>query len=174
MSTSEVNAEIRALCEADSLVLLTQLIHRAYAPHAVFGLRYWGTHQSVEDTGNRCASGKSFVARLEGSFVGTITVRAPQPDSPLALYRAPETWSLCQFAVAPELKGMGLGKALHQAAEAWAVEHGAKVLALDTAAPAKSLIAMYEAWGYSAVGEHDWRPHTNYPSVVMSRPAFCE
>jgi GNAT superfamily N-acetyltransferase len=81
---------------------------------------------------------------------------------------------LCQFAVAPELKGQGLGKALHRAAAALAVEHGAKILALDTAAPAKSLIAMYEAWGYSIVAEHDWRPHTNYPSVVMSRHASSE
>ena len=174
MSRSETNTKIRALRETDNLLLLTELIHRAYASHAILGLRYWGTHQSVEDTANRYASGKSFIARLEGKYVGTITVRAPQPESPLALYRLPDTWSLCQFAVAPELKGQGLGKALHQAAAALAVEHGAKILALDTAAPAKSLIAMYEAWGYSVVGEHDWRPHTNYPSVVMSRQAISE
>ncbi len=174
MSSSETSARIRALRETDSMALLTKLIHRAYAPHAASGLRYWGTHQSVADTANRYASGKSFIARLEGKYVGTITVRAPQPKSPLALYRAPDTWSLCQFAVAPELKGQGLGKQLHEAAAALAVEHGAKVLALDTAAPAKALISMYEAWGYSIVGEHDWRPHTNYPSVVMSRRARGE
>jgi hypothetical protein len=29
---------------------------------------------------------------------------------------------------------------------------------------------MYEAWGYKVVGQHDWQPHTNYVSVLMSRP----
>jgi hypothetical protein len=45
-------------------------------------------------------------------------------------------------------------------------------MALDTAAPATGLIAiMYKAWGYELAGEHDWRPHTNYRSVLMSRAA---
>ena len=47
---------------------------------------------------------------------------------------------------------------------------GATTLALDTAQPATALIAMYESWGYRMVGECDWRPFTNYPSVVMAQP----
>lgn len=42
-------------------------------------------------------------------------------------------------------------------------------MGLDTAQPASTLIAMYESWGYRVVGECDWRPLTNYTSVVMSR-----
>ncbi|WP_233259495.1 GNAT family N-acetyltransferase [Ramlibacter sp. WS9] len=153
----------------DGLVRLTQLIHAAYAPQAAKGLHYWGTHQSVDDTRKRLASGHSLVAETEGEIVGTITVRPPQPDSPVALYRDAGTWTICQFAVDPVSKGTGLGKALHEAAVAHALLNGALAVALDTAAPAVGLIAMYRAWGYETVGEVDWRPHTNYLSVVMHK-----
>jgi hypothetical protein len=39
---------------------------------------------------------------------------------------------------------------------------------LDTAEPASGLIALYESWGYRIVGRADWRPNTNYESVLMS------
>ena len=47
-------------------------------------------------------------------------------------------------------------------------------MALDTAAPAEALIAMYRAWGYETVGEVDWRPQTNYLSVVMRKALRSE
>ena len=161
--------QIRLFSSTDDLEQITRLIHLAYAQHAAIGLRYWGTHQSVADTATRFASGQGFVAVSGGEYVGTITVRPPQPESTLKLYREPHTWSICQFAVSPMLKGTGLGKALHEVALAHARQNGGQVMAIDTAAPAKGLIAMYRAWGYQHVGEHSWRPHTNYDSVVMSR-----
>jgi hypothetical protein len=36
------------------------------------------------------------------------------------------------------------------------------------------LIALYQRWGYAIVGEVDWRPFTNYASVLMSRPIRTE
>ncbi|AMO24354.1 GNAT family N-acetyltransferase [Ramlibacter tataouinensis] len=160
---------IRALDPSDDLVALTALIHAAYAPQAERGLRYWGTHQTVEDTRTRFAAGHGFVAELNGRFVGTITVRPPQPASPVQIYRDPGTWSIGQYAVHPELKGNGLGRQLHERAVKHARDHGAVTMALDTAQPAVSLIAMYRRWGYEVVGEADWRPHTNYSSVIMSK-----
>ena len=160
---------IRSVRADDDLACLTELIHAAYASQAAKGLRFWGTHQSVDDTRKRLASGHGIVAECEGELVGTITVRAPQPDSPVALYRNPTTWTICQFAVAPALKGSGLGKSLHDAAMAHALLHGGATMALDTAAPAEGLIAMYRAWGYEPAGEVDWRPHTNYRSVIMRK-----
>jgi len=162
--------EIRLVSKTDDLERITRLIHHAYASHAAAGLRYWGTHQSVIDTATRFASGQGLVAVLDGEYVGTITIRPPQPESALELYRDPHTWSICQFAVSPMLKGAGLGKALHEVALAHARQNGGQVMAIDTAAPAEGLIAMYRAWGYQPVGEHSWQPHTNYDSVVMSRP----
>lgn len=160
---------IRPVQPGDDLARLTDLIHAAYAPQAARGLRYWGTHQSVEDTASRLASGHGLLAELDGEYVGTITARPPQPDSPIAIYRDGQTWSISQFAVAPCFKGRGIGKGLHEAAVRHALRNGATMMALDTAAPAQDLIAMYTAWGYQPVGEHSWQPLTNYVSVVMRR-----
>jgi hypothetical protein len=42
-------------------------------------------------------------------------------------------------------------------------------MALHTAQPAVTLINMYRSWGYTQVGTCDWRPHTNFLSVLMSK-----
>ncbi|PJI97705.1 ribosomal protein S18 acetylase RimI-like enzyme [Acidovorax sp. 69] len=161
---------IRLVDVDDDLSRLTALIHSAYAPHARLGLRYWGTHQSVEDTAKRFASGTGLVmVNGAGDYVGTLTLRPPQPDSAVALYRDPVVWSLCQFCISPQAKGRGYGTQLHAYATDFARRAGARMMALDTAQPAKALIAMYESWGYQVVGECDWRPLTNYTSVLMSR-----
>lgn len=160
---------IRPLSAADSLDELTQLIHAAYAPHLENGLRFVGTHQSVTVTAERLASGDAFVAEGDARHVGTVTVRAPRAGSSVSVYRDPDTWSLSQLAVLPEFKGRGLGRALHDVAVQHAIGRGAKVVALDTAAPASGLISLYERWGYRLVGKADWRPETNYESVLMAR-----
>lgn len=154
----------------DDLGRLTELIHSAYAPHARQGLRYWGTHQSVDDTAKRFASGTGLVMLDADDYVATITLRPPQPDSPVPLYRDPGVWTLCQFCVSPAAKGLGYGRQLHAHATDAARRAGATVMALDTAKPATALIAMYQSWGYQLVSECDWRPLTNYTSVVMCRP----
>lgn len=161
---------IRPVTDDDDLVRLTALIHGAYAPHAKLGLRYWGTHQTVEDTAKRFASGTGFVMLDGNRYVGTITLRPPQPESAVALYRDPSVWTLSQFCIAPAAKGLGYGRRLHDHATGVARHRGAATIALDTAQPAATLIAMYESWGYRIVGECDWRPLTNYTSVVMARP----
>lgn len=166
MNTRPGDLFVRPLSPSDDLQQITDLIRQAYAPHAARGLRYWGTHQTVEDTATRFGSGQGYVVEAGGEVVGTITVRPPQPGSPLALYR--DTWSIVQFAVSPRHKGAGIGKLLHEAALDHALRHGAELMAIDTAAPAEALIAMYRAWGYRPVGEHSWS-HTNYVSVVMTR-----
>jgi ribosomal protein S18 acetylase RimI-like enzyme len=169
MSRAAARPVIRALAPRDSLDALTELIHAAYAPQAQKGLRYWGTHQTADDTRKRFASGFGLVAEAQGRFVGTVTVRPPQPDSQVALYRDPHTWTIAQYAVHPSWKGLGLGRDLHDQAVAHALAHGGRTMALDTAEPAEGLIAMYRRWGYEIVGHTDWRPHTNYLSVVMQK-----
>jgi GNAT superfamily N-acetyltransferase len=160
---------IRPIDARDDLVALTDLVHAAYAPHAAKGLNFWGTHQTVADTARRLASGQGFLALAHGKLAGTITVRPPQQDSPVPLYRMPDVWSFCQFAVDPALKGTGVGSALHEAALRHAAANGARRMALDTAAPAAGLVRMYNAWGYEECGHCDWRPHTNYLSTLMVR-----
>lgn len=161
---------IRPLAATDSLAELTELIHAAYAPHLAAGLRFVGTHQTVEMTAERLADGDAFVAVSGHRLIGTVTARRPRPASSAPLYRDPHTWSIGQLAVSPVYKGRGLGRALHDAAVAHAVGQGATTIALDTAAPAAGLIALYESWGYRLVGRVDWRPHVNYESVLMAQP----
>jgi GNAT superfamily N-acetyltransferase len=151
---------IRLLFATDDLVELTEIIHTAYARRGAEDLRFWATHQTVEDTKARFESGQGLIAEVDGRMVGTITARPPDPD----------TWSLCQFAVLPQFQGAGVGRRLHDAAVDYVRTQGGRVVAFDTAAPAKKLIKMYLRWGYQQVGEVDWRPFTNYLSVVLMRP----
>src|SRR4051812_21803399 len=161
----------REVSEMENIAALTVLIRSAYAPHAASGLRYWATHQSAEDTAKRLASGHGFVAELNGVVVATVTLRQPEPESKVPLLREAATWSFGQFAVAPEHKGRGFGKQIHDFALLYAAKHGCKKMALHTAQPATALIAMYRSWGYELAGTCDWRPHTNFVRVLMSKPA---
>lgn len=162
--------DIRPYRPGDDLAAITDLIHRAYAVHLQHGLRYWGTHQPVSDTEKRLRAGVGLVMLWQGEYIGTVTVRPPQPESSVALYRDPTVYSLSQFCVAPRFKGQGLGRRLHDHALAVAREGGARTIALDTAQPASALIRLYQGWGYEVVGECDWRPQTNYVSALMARP----
>lgn len=153
----------------DDLAALTALLHAAYAPHAAKGLRYWASHQSVEDTAARLTRGHGLVGTIDGQIIATITLRRPSPNAQVELFRDPDTWSFCQFAVHPAHKGQGYGKELHDFALAFAAARGCRRMALDTAQPAQSLIDMYSSWGYTPVGTCDWRPRTNYTSVLMQK-----
>lgn len=168
-----MNTYPRLLCRPiqanDDLVALTELIRSAYAVHAASGLRYWGTHQTVEDTAKRIAAGHGFLGVLNDQVVATITLREPEPDSKVPLLAEPGTWSFGQFAVAPMHKGKSFGRQVHDFATSFASQRGCRCMALHTAQPATALIAMYRSWGYSEVGTCDWRPHTNYVSVLMSK-----
>lgn len=165
---------IRAVTPQDDMALLTDLIHAAYGKLAEKNLCYWATHQSIADTAKRFSSGYGLVAEVQGKIVGTLTVRPPQPDSEVPQYRDPTTWTLSQFAVSPELQGLGIGHQLHDGSLAYAWINSGRTMALDTAVSATHLIEMYNHWGYKIVGECDWRPQTNYLSVIMSRSIFID
>jgi len=151
----------------DDFCELTDLIRAAYAPHAATGLRYWATHQTVEDTAKRFAAGHGFVGILDGRVVATVTVQEPDPSSKVPLLAEQGTWSFGQFAVTPLHKGKGFGRQIHEFATAFALQRGCQRMALHTAQPASALVAMYRSWGYAEAGTCDWRPHTNYLSVLM-------
>lgn len=90
------------------------------------------------------------------------------PPAPPWLDR-PEVASLGQFAVLPEWQSTGLGARLLDLAERRAAETGAEEIALDTAEPAEHLVALYRRRGYRFVEHAQWS-HTNYRSVIMSKP----
>ena len=159
---------IRRLAPGDSFAEMTALLHRAYAPLADSGLKYWATHQSVADTRERCEAGECWVGIMDGELAATVTLVPPGQGRGCPLYEQPTVSKFGQLAVEPALKGRGFGGALMDTIERRARELGAATLALDTAEGAHALIAMYEARGYQKVGTADWRPDTNYLSVLLS------
>lgn len=160
---------IRPVDPNDDLEQITQVIRSAYKQLSDMGLRYWATWQEAEDTRKRFEEGHGLVALLDDRYVGTLTIYPPDPDNKAPAYRDPATYGIGQFAVDPAVQGSGLGKALHTHAESWVRDHGGRRMALDTAEGATHLIAMYERWGYRIVEHVDWRPFTNYLSVIMAK-----
>ena len=169
MNTPPLALTVREVGRSDDLVALTALIRAAYAPLAERGLKYWATHQSPEDTAKRFSRGHGFVALIHGEIVATIALSRPDTDSKVELLRDAQTWSFGQFAVAPAHKNRGYGRQIHDFALKRAADFGCVVMALHTAQPASHLIEMYRSWGYCEVGTCDWRPHTNFLSVLMTR-----
>lgn len=159
---------IRLISETDSMDELTDLIHRAYIQLADMGLRYWATHQSVEDTRRRAAGGECYVVEIAGRIVGTIVLRGPAKPSSHPWYNRPDVAIFNQFAVDPPFQKQRVGSTLLEFVEKRAVEMGARELACDTAEGAVHLIAMYRKRGFRQVGTADWEG-TNYMSVVLSK-----
>jgi predicted N-acetyltransferase YhbS len=159
---------IRPLLADDSLVELTNLLHRAYARLAQMGLRYMATHQGVEVTRKRVEQGQCFVALEGGAICGTIVFKDASQTSGCPWYDRVDVASIGQFAVEPGLQGNGLGRRLMALAEERALTSGARELALDTAEPATHLVDWYGRLGYRHIEYADWG-HTNYRSVIMSK-----
>jgi len=162
-------AEFRILDPAEPVTELTELLHRAYARLAAMGLHYMATNQSDDVTRDRAASGECWVALADGDIVGTVLFKAAHRTVGSPWLNRPEIASLGQFAVMPEWQGTGLGTRLLDLAEQRAAETGAEEIALDTAEPAEHLVALYRHRGYRLVEHAQWS-HTNYRSVIMSKP----
>jgi GNAT superfamily N-acetyltransferase len=131
--------------------------------------------QSVEVTRQRLEGAACFVATQAGQLIGTVAVRGPKDptstyiaDAPPALYTRADTAILSQLAVHPLARGQGVGEALIEAAEAWALAQGFSFVALDTAEPATALRARYVRRGYGEVGTVQWAGKT-YASVLMHK-----
>lgn len=160
---------IRPLAAADSFEELTALLHRAYADLAHRGLNYMASYQDVFTTRERASAGQCLVAEVAGVVVGTVTLRSAARTRGCAYYDRADVASFGQFGVEPELHGAGIGSRLLAHVEAAARLDGVPHLALDTAEPATDLIGWYTRRGYQHVGYADWRPVTNYRSVILSK-----
>jgi GNAT superfamily N-acetyltransferase len=159
---------IRTIESGDSLEDLTRLLHDAYAPLGAMGLNYTAVDQPVEVTAERVSGGGCFVAVCEGRVVGTVSVDHPK-DNPACPYLGhPHVASANQFAVAPSHQKRGIGSRLLERAESWASANGYAELVLDTAEPARHLVALYERKGYRHVGFLQWEGK-RYRSVLMAK-----
>lgn len=160
---------IRPFHKDDAIPPITRLLHEAYAPLAAMDLRYTATHQNDEITRIRLHNGSAWVAELDCEIVATVTLYpAPTATSDCVWYRQPGVASFGQFAVRPDLQGLGLGTRLIGLLEIEATGHGATELALDTAEGADHLVKWYEKLGFRFIEHVDWG-NTNYRSVVLSK-----
>jgi GNAT superfamily N-acetyltransferase len=159
---------VRLITPDDSITELTQLINRAYKDLADMGLKYVGTWQDEEITRKRISTSECYLGIIDGKIVATINLRNPGTGKGPAWYERGDVAFFSQFCVEPELRRQGIGSYLLEYAENRAREIGAGELALDTAEPAKHLIAYYEKRGYRFIEYFDWKV-TNYRSVIMSK-----
>jgi len=161
------HVSLRLLAPTDSLVELTDLLHRAYLGLGAMGLNYTAVDQPVETTRRRIAGNECYVAERQGRIVGTVVLQTNQRRRP-ACARRPDVAYFSQFAVEPDLQRAGIGTRLLAHVEARAARLGFRALALDTAIPATHLVEYYAARGYRRVGEETF-PGKTYRSVVMAK-----
>ncbi len=165
-------ATTRALEAGDSIVELTALLHRAYAPLGRMGLNYTAVNQTPAVTSQRISGGTCFVAVAAGKLLGTILVQPTRLRSECEYFTRPGVAAAHQFAVDPAHQRAGIGRSLLQLAEQWAAQAGFTELAMDTAEPARHLIALYGHFGYREVDRVQW-PGKVYESVVLGKPLPC-
>jgi GNAT superfamily N-acetyltransferase len=159
----------------DSISALTELIHRAYAKHTQRNLKFLAASQTNEITMIRINAAECWVGHAGERLVATILFYPPSTGvnqmiiSDCDWYNRPDVAKFAQLAVDPDYQGRGYGSILLDLVERRARETGAAELACDTAEPADDLRRLYVQRGFRLVGTYDWRPKTNYMSVVYSK-----
>lgn len=163
------DGRIRRFRSTDSYAELTALLHRAYAPLAEAGFRFFASWQDETVTRERADAGECWVAERDGRLIGTGTLRPPGTARGTPWYECEGVAVVGQLATEPGLQGQGLGSALLLHLEHRARQLGATHVALDTAEGATALRRYYARRGYGFVEYVDWGI-TNYRSVVLSKP----
>lgn len=151
---------IRLAGDAD-VPALRVLINDAYRELGEMGLNFTGTYQDEDVTRERMAGREVYLALLAGEPVATVSVRLKQDEQGPLHYIGP-------FAVRPDLKRQGIGHFLLDLIERKARERGINRLQLDTAIPARHLVAFYERRGFVPIREEHWDGKT-YRSYIMEK-----
>lgn len=163
------SVQIRLFTPNDDVRSLTSLLHRAYAQLGERGWKFKAVDQSDDVTRQRVDAGECYVAIAGNRLVGTVLYIPPLRTKGTAWLDQADIASLHQLGVEPAWQRSGLGTKLMEHAEARALACGAREIALDTAEPATHLRAWYAARGYRPIEFAQWA-HTNYRSIVMSKP----
>ncbi|WP_454673841.1 GNAT family N-acetyltransferase [Achromobacter pestifer] len=169
MDINPASIEIRRFTPDDEVGSLTALLHRAYAQLGAMGLKFKAVDQSDAVTRSRMAAGECYVAVAGTTLLGTVLYIPPLRTAGTPWLDRPDIASLHQLGVEPSLQRSGLGTRLMEWAEARAIACGAREIALDTAEPATHLQAWYASRGYRPIESAQWA-HTNYRSIIMSKP----
>jgi ribosomal protein S18 acetylase RimI-like enzyme len=100
--------------------------------------------------------GAWFLAEQEGAVIGFVTVQLrPPAHEP---YLVQESRAHVQnLGILPAWRGQGVGRALMEAAEAWARDHGVTRLVLNVWEFNTGALSFYETLGYSAFSRNMWK-----------------
>ncbi|HEX8696780.1 MAG TPA: GNAT family N-acetyltransferase [Longimicrobium sp.] len=137
-----------------------ELTLRAYAEYAgVMEPSAWaGLERSVRSALDSEAGAERIVAEHRGALVGSVMLFPPAA----ATYGGgakPAGWpELRLLAVAPEARGLGVGRALVDECVRRARAAGAAELGLHTSKSMRAAIRMYERMGFVRAPEYDFRP----------------
>ena len=168
---------VRRLAPSDSISELTRLLHRAYAKQVAMGLRPLAGRQDDATTKKRVFSGECYVAvrhepgdngKVRQRLVGAILFHEVEEAQGPPYFNKPDIASFSQFAVDPEMQGLGIGLRLLDRCEKRASEAGATELACTMAEPDTDLLNFYFRRGYRLIGHWQW-PYTNYRSAILSK-----
>jgi GNAT superfamily N-acetyltransferase len=154
----------------DSYEALTAMLHRAFARLGEQGLNCTCVDQNADVTRSRATRGDCYVAVCDGHIVGTVTLYAPDRESPCELYQRDDVASMRQFAVEPAWQSRGVGTMILAFADHWAATRGYAELALDTPQPAAHLIAFYRDHGFR-ITDFLHFDGKRYDSAILCKPA---
>lgn len=125
---------------------------------------------NVLDVRARLAVSRLLVAERDGRIAGTITL---YPDAALEGWDWPAQWAgIRAVAVAPEARGLGIGRRLALACIEQARAHCAEAVCLHTAAFMNAAVVMYERLGFQRRPRFDrdahglFAPSTNEPPLT--------
>ncbi|MDP3058805.1 MAG: GNAT family N-acetyltransferase, partial [bacterium] len=155
--------EIKFVLATDNDVpLLRRLVNEAYAYLADIGLNFTGTIQDEEVTRQRMSYNEVYLLHYGEKVIATVSLRADEGEGNGPFLE------ISQLAAAPSWQKKGFGRVLLDFAEGQARTRGIFLLQLNTAVPAKHLVAMYLGWGFEICEEVQW-DGKNYRSYIMEK-----
>lgn len=153
----------------DELDAAGEIIRAGYAEYKTqMAPERWERYiANAADVRSRLPEGEVIVAEHDGKLMGTLTVYASGNQSRGEGW--PADWvGLRLLAVAPEARGLGIGRALIEWAIAYARSLGASAVGLHTTEMMAIARAMYERMGFQRMSDHDYHPASG--RTVM---AYC-
>jgi len=172
---TNVDIRVRLMSHRDSISEITGLLHRAYAGQVAMGLQPLAGRQDDSVTQKRCGSGECYLAvtksggsRSKEKIVGIILFHEAEDETSPPWLRNKFVDSFSQFAVDPDMQGLGIGQMLLDTVERRAAECGAIEIACSMADPDEALKNFYLKRGYRQIEYWQW-PYTNYRSAILSK-----
>ncbi len=166
-SSSNAPVEIRRLCQNDSVIELTELLHRAFAKGTDQPFAYPAAIQDAHSTLEQIQDSTCWVATVGSEIAGLAILNKPHSMSKKSSNDRRFGAHLRQLAVNPLFQGKGLGSQLLQACERDAIDMNAQHLWGSSPVGSRQL-SLYRRHGYQLMQCLKW-PNTNYTSVIFSK-----